>query len=121
LLGQVDGGHLDLPNDNFDTGDITGPGKYRLNDEAHARLLEDLAKQNFADVSPQVRAELLEFFGHPDAPYAMKRKTKEWAKVQVALQQLKNASPRTAAGVGLESTTSSADDSNPSDNQVLSF
>ncbi len=121
LLAQVDGGHLDLPNDNFDTGDITGPGKYRLNDEAHARLLEDLAKQNFADVSPQVRAELLEFFGHPDAPYAMKRKTKEWAKVQVALQQLKNASPRTAAGVGLESTTSSADDSNPSDNQVLSF
>jgi hypothetical protein len=121
LLAQVDGGHLDLPNDNFDTGDITGPGKYRLNDEAHARLLEDLAKQNFADVSPQVRAELLEFFGHPDAPYAMKRKTKEWAKVQVALQQLKNASPRTAAGVGLESTTSPADDSNPSDNQVLSF
>jgi hypothetical protein len=121
LLAQVDGGHLDLPNDNFDTGDITGPGKYRLNDEAHARLLEDLAKQNFADVSPQVRAELLEFFGHPDAPYAMKRKTKEWAKVQVALQQLKNASPRSVASVGLESIASPAEDTDPSDTQVLSF
>src|SRR5271166_3832969 len=34
LLGQVGTGNLDLPDDNFDTGDVTGPGQYRLNDEA---------------------------------------------------------------------------------------
>jgi hypothetical protein len=37
-----------LINDNFDTGGITGPGKYRMNDEAHAKLLDELAKQNFS-------------------------------------------------------------------------
>jgi hypothetical protein len=90
LLSQVDTGQPDLPNDNFDTGEITGPGKYRLNDETHAKLLDTLAKQNFSGASPEVRAELLEFFGHPDAPYTIKRKPKDWAKVQAELEQLKN-------------------------------
>ena len=93
LLSQVGTGQLDLPNANFDIGEITGPGKYRLNDETHAKLLDALAKQNFREASPEVRAELLEFFGHPDAPYSLKRKPKEWAKVQSQLEQLKNAVP----------------------------
>ena len=91
LLDQESTGHLDLPNDNFDTGGMTGPGKYRLNDEAQAELLDALAKQNFSGASPELRTELLEFFGHPDAPYATKRKPKEWAKVQVELEQLRKA------------------------------
>jgi hypothetical protein len=100
LLNQVGAGQPDLPNDNFDTGEITGPGKYRRNDETHAKLLGALAKQNFVGASTEVRAELLEFFGHPDAPYATKRKPKDWAKVEAELEQLKNAVPsvdRTAA------------------------
>src|ERR1700674_4251751 len=93
LLSQAGAGQLVLPNDNFDTGEITGPGKYRLNDETHAKLLHALAKQNFSGASPEVRAELLEFFGHPDAPYTIKRKPKDWAKVQAELEQLKKATP----------------------------
>jgi hypothetical protein len=89
LLDGVASGHLDLPNVNFDTGEITGPGKYRLNDETQAELLDALAKQNFSGVSPELRAELLEFYGHPDGPYATKRKPKEWAKVQAEVEQLK--------------------------------
>jgi hypothetical protein len=100
LLSQVDTGQLDLPNANFDIGEITGPGKYRLNDETHAKLLDALAKQNFSGASPEVRAELLEFFGHPEAPYATKRKPKEWAKVQAELEQLKNAVPPMVTGAG---------------------
>ena len=100
LLSQVGAGHLDLPNDNFDTGKVSGPGQYRLNDETHAKLLGLLAKQNFSGAGPEVRAELMEFFSHPDAPYATKRKPKDWAKVQSNLEQLRNAVPpvnRTAA------------------------
>ncbi len=82
LLSQAGSGQPDLPNDNFDTGDVTGPGKYQLNDEAQAKLLDELAKQNFSGASPEMRAELLDFFGHPDAPYAVKRKPKDWAKIQ---------------------------------------
>jgi len=61
LLSQAGAGQLDLPNDNFDTGEITGPGKYKLGDETQAKLLDDLAKQKFNGASPEVRAELLEF------------------------------------------------------------
>ena len=89
LLSQAGTGQLDLPNDNFDTGGITGPGQYRLADEAHAKLLDSLAKHDFHGVSSEVQAELLEFFGHPDAPYSIKRKPKRWAKVQAELEQLK--------------------------------
>jgi hypothetical protein len=97
-LGQVGAGQPDLPNDNFDTGEATGPGKYRLNDETHANLLDALARQNFSGASPEVRAELLEFFAHPDAPYATKRKPKEWAKVQAELEQLRKAPSPVVAG-----------------------
>ena len=89
LLSQLGRGQLELPNANFDTGQITGPGKYRLNDETHAKLLDALAKQNFNGASPELRTELLEFYGHPDAPYASRRKPKAWAKVQAQLEQLR--------------------------------
>jgi hypothetical protein len=98
LLSQVSTGLSDLPNDNFDTGGATGPGKYSLNDEAHAKLLAALAKQNFSGASPAVRAELLEFYGHPDAPYTTKRKPKEWAEVQTELEQLRKVASRAAPG-----------------------
>ena len=93
LLGQVDTGQMDLPNDNFDTGEITGPGKYRLNDETHAKLLDALAKNNFSGASPELRAEILGFYADPTAPDATKRNSKVWAKVQAQLQQLKKVAP----------------------------
>ena len=98
LLGQVGDGQPDLPNYNFDTGEASEPGKYRLNDETHAKLLDALAKQNFSGASPAVRAELLEFFAHPNAPYATKRNPKDWAKVQSEVGQLRKVAPPTVAG-----------------------
>lgn len=98
LLDEVDAGRPDVPNDNFDTGGVTGPGAYRLNDETHAKLLEALADQNFTGASPEVRAELLQFFADPDAPYAIKRKKKEWARVQTEITQLKQETTSAAAG-----------------------
>jgi hypothetical protein len=91
LLTALREERLNLPNDNFDVGDHTGPGKYRLNDEAHAELLDKLAENKFAGANSEVKAELLHFFAEPDAPYATKRNAKAWAKVQTQLQQLKSA------------------------------
>ena len=93
ILHEVSEGKLDLPNDNFDTGETSGPGQYQLNDETHAKLLGVLAEENFAGVSPEIETELLNFFSHSDAPYAMKRKPKEWAKLQDQLKRLKLAGP----------------------------
>jgi len=91
LLSDEAAGHLELINTNFDTGVMTGPGKYRMNDDAHAKLLGELADEKFAGASPEMRAELLHFFSEPDAPYATKRDAKAWANVQVQLEQLKAA------------------------------
>src|SRR5882672_4671647 len=91
LLTDVREGRLNLPNNNFDVGQNTGPGKYRLNDEAHAELLDKLAENKFVGATSEVKAELLRFFAEPDAPYATKRNAKAWTKVQAQLQQLKSA------------------------------
>src|SRR5882762_8717486 len=91
LLTEVREDKLDLPNNNFDVGQSTGPGKYRLNDDAHAELLNRLAEMNFAGASPGVKTELAQFFADPAAGYATKRNAKAWAKVQIQLQQLKSA------------------------------
>src|SRR5215510_7873950 len=88
LLTETGEGTLQLPNDNFDVGESTGPGKYRMNDETHAKLLDGLAETNFANVTSETKTELLRFFADPDAPYATKRKVKAWAKLQAQLQQL---------------------------------
>lgn len=98
LLVDLRQGEVDLPNSNFDVGENTGPGKYRLNDEAHAELLDKLAENKFANATPELKAELLHFFADPDAPYATKKKPAAWTKVQNQLQQLKSASVNSASG-----------------------
>jgi hypothetical protein len=88
-------GSLKLENDNFDTGTVTGPGQYPLADVTYANLLDRLAKNKFANASPAIRADILKFYGDPSAPNAIKKKKKEWAKVQGELAQLKSAQPAT--------------------------
>jgi hypothetical protein len=90
LLKEQGEGNLKLPNNNFDVGELTPPGKYRMNDDAHAELLDKLAAQDFADMSPDLRAEMLGFFADPNAPYATKRNPKVWSRVEAELRQLKS-------------------------------
>jgi hypothetical protein len=89
LLLDAREGNLSLPNHNFDVGEDTGPGKYRLNDEAHAELLDKLAEKKFAGATAEIKSELLHFFADPDAPYATRRNAKAWAKAQTQLQKLR--------------------------------
>lgn len=91
LLQEERNGNLQLPNLNFDVGQETPGGSYRLNDDAHAQLLHKLAAKNFACVSPDLRAELLAFFANAEAPYDTKKDQKAWARVQSELQALKTS------------------------------
>jgi hypothetical protein len=106
LLREVREDRLNLPNENFDVGESTGPGKYRLNDEAHAELLDKLAETKFAGATAEVKAEILHFFADPDAPYATKRNAKAWVKVQSQLQQLKATAVAAAPGNSAQRATS---------------
>ncbi len=80
-----------LVNGNFDLGEVSGPGKYKLSDTTHAKLLDKLADQKFAGMTPEIRAELLDYFSASDTPFAMKKDKKVWAKVQTELEELKRA------------------------------
>jgi hypothetical protein len=82
-------GKVALPNDNFDVGEDTGPGKYKMNDGAHAELVSRLADQKFANVSPALVTELQHFYSDPSLPYANKKDRKAQARLQAAVQQLK--------------------------------
>jgi len=101
-LDRLRDGQLELPNDNFDVGEATGPGIYHKNDQAHAQLLDALAKQNFAGTSPEIREELLEFFSHTTTTYFTERKPKEWANLQRELGQLKTAAAPSSEKASLQ-------------------
>jgi Zinc dependent phospholipase C len=99
LLRQQREGTLKLANDNFDVGSDTGPGKYKLNDNAHAELMGRLADQKFAGASSALLAELEDFYSDPSLPYVNKKDHKAQARLQAALEQLKSVkNPENAAG-----------------------
>jgi len=96
LLRDQRNGNVNLPNDNFDVGADTGPGKYKMNDEAHAELLDRLADQKFAGVSSALLVELEAFYADPSLPYVNKKDRKAQARLQSALEQLKELKKREA-------------------------
>ena len=96
-LKQLGEKQLVLANDNFDVGAATGPGEYRLQDNAYAELLDRLAEQKFAGLTPDLRADILRYYSDPKAAYSTKSDPKAWAKLQAELQELKNTPPAPSA------------------------
>jgi hypothetical protein len=88
-LEEVRTKNLRLANTDFDTGRVTHAGEYALTDKAYAHLLDELAKHNFEQVSPELKKNILDFYADTSAPLATKRKPKEWQKTQDELQRLK--------------------------------
>lgn len=99
LLTQQRNGALSLPNENFDLGETSSPGQYRMNDNVHAKLLERLAERQFVGVSPALRENLLHFYEDPSAPYATRKNHKAWARLQSELQQLQSSAPGVSVSV----------------------
>jgi Zinc dependent phospholipase C len=91
LREQRETGRAALINNNFDLGEVSAPGEYHLSDSTHAKLLDKLAEQKFAGMTPEIRAELLEFFAGTDTPFALKKDKKAWARLQSELEALKSA------------------------------
>lgn len=91
LLAETEKKNLHLTNTDFDTGRITHAGEYGLTDDAYARLVDQLAKDNFADVTPELRENILAFYSDSSAPLATKRNAAAWTRTQDELQRLKSA------------------------------
>ncbi len=91
LKEEREAGRPSVANDNFDVGAISAPGEYHLSDTTHAKLLDGLAEQKFSGLTPEIRAELLDFFRVPSTALVTKQDQKLWGKVPSELEQLKNA------------------------------
>jgi hypothetical protein len=96
-LSALRAGQLKLPNENFDVGEITAAGKYKLGDRAYAQLLDKL-EGRYADMPPELRLDILAFYGDLSAPVSTKSDSLEWARVVKELGELKAASVGIAAG-----------------------
>ena len=74
-----------IPELDFDTGAPTAEGEYKLADQTYAQLVEHLASDKNAQLSPTLLADINHFYANPQAKDALKAKPEEWAKLQSAL------------------------------------
>jgi hypothetical protein len=94
LLSQLRAGSIDLPDKDFDTGNPTRAGEYRLADKAHAQLLDKLASHHFENVTPGLRQDILAFYGDTNAHISTRKDSIEWQKTLRELAALRTAAPQ---------------------------
>jgi Zinc dependent phospholipase C len=99
FLDEAQKGTLHLEDKDFDTGHETRPGEYALADQSYARLLGELANNQFKQVSPQLRENIVAYYSNPEAPVVTKRHPKKWKKLEAELEQLKSAPVTEGSGV----------------------
>ncbi len=94
LLANVSAGRLELANENFDVGEPVAAGKYLGADQAYDQLLGKLADRKFAGVSPELRANVLDYYKDRKPPVSPpnKKANAEWTKLMGQLDQLEAAS-----------------------------
>jgi hypothetical protein len=80
---------LQLANVDFDTGKPTRAAEYTLTDTAYAKLLVKLSESKFDRTSPELRENILNFYGDLSAPIETKKDTADWQAVLTSLDQLK--------------------------------
>jgi len=90
LLHEVRDDSPKFADTDFDTGRKTAPAEYPLADVTYARLLQDLSKNNFARMTPELRSNILQFYSDLNLPYHNKPNHKSWKNTMGALEKLKN-------------------------------
>jgi hypothetical protein len=93
FLQQVRSHSLELPNCDFDTGNATKAAEYSLTDDSYAKLLARLSDRKFDLTSPELRANILNFYGDLSLPIETKKDQAHWQGVLTALEQLKSVAP----------------------------
>lgn len=91
LLTHLKDNPMALEDRDLDTGAPTRPAEYSLADDAYAKLVTKLANKKFAETSPELKENILQFYANSAAPVKTKKDQQRWTKVSVALEQLKNA------------------------------
>ena len=100
FLVQVGSDTLTLPNRDFDTGNVTKGAEYTLTDDVYAKLLAQLSDRKFNLTSPELRANILDFYSDLSAPIDTKSDATRWRGVLAALDQLRVMSPTPVVAAG---------------------
>jgi hypothetical protein len=99
FLEQVRADALVLPNCDLDSGDATKAAEYSLADESYAQLVGQLSERKFDLTSPELRANILDFYSDLSVPIETKKDEGRWRGLLTTLDQLKSAAPAaTVAG-----------------------
>ena len=69
-FAQAKTGDLKIPNRDLDTGKPVSPGEYVYTDKTYDKLLSKLAEKKFDGVTPELRANILKFYGQMKTPDA---------------------------------------------------
>lgn len=89
---------FDIRNANFDTGRPSRYGEYTLADDTYAELLETLSDERFQGTPVALTRHIMAFYGDSPRPSAEDRKhRKRWARVERALQELRDTTNRRAS------------------------
>ena len=96
-LNNLTAHSLHLENRDFDTGRETLAGEYSLTDQTYAQLLDKLADEHFAQVTPELQANLLAFYRDPKPPAFAAKSPAKWTKTLTNLQALQAASSQPVA------------------------
>jgi hypothetical protein len=99
LLREVKANDLRLTNTDFDTGRLTDAGEYKLTDKTYAHLLDQLSKDNFQQVTPDLQQNILKFYKDPLAPLTTKADHSAWERVRLELEHLRTVQPQAAPSI----------------------
>ena len=82
-----------LPNCDLDSGQPSKAAEYSLTDDTYAKLLGQLSSRKFDGTSPELRANILDFYSDLSASFETKKNQDDWKKVLAELDQLKAMTP----------------------------
>ena len=89
MLGQVGSNQMNFADDDLDTGHATLAGEYGLADKAYGNLLHRLADKKFATVTPELRENILAFYGDGSSIPQTRQNQDERKKTMAELTELK--------------------------------
>jgi len=107
-LADAQKGKMHLDNRDFDTGQETKAGEYPLTDQAYSELLNKLAEAHFAQLTPDLKSNILSFYENPTPPAFAAKHPGQWTKTLASLDQLKSApaAPPTSNSMTIPSSPS---------------
>jgi hypothetical protein len=92
-LAHLQTGKITLKDVDYDTGNPTIAGEYRLADKTYGDLLQNLDTAKFKELTVPLKKNILTFYSKADTVLLALEFPKDWKKTSQALQAIQAASP----------------------------